>query len=64
MTLTKTVTCVIIDATNIDWESEISRYDPKLRALGPLFYIIIGSSLGALGKQLKKCKTRIRRCII
>jgi len=55
----QTVTCVIIDATDIDWESNISRYDPKLRALGPLFYIIIGSSIGALGKQLKNARQKL-----
>lgn len=55
----QTVTCVIIDATDIDWEGQISMYDPKLRALGPLFYILIGSSIGALGKQLKNARQRL-----
>jgi len=55
----QTVTCVIIDATDMDWEQQISRYDPKLRALGPLFYIIIGSSIGALGKQLKNARQEL-----
>ena len=59
----QTVTCVIIDATDIDWESNISRYDPKLRALGPLFYIIIGSSIGALGKQLKNARQRLEEVL-
>ena len=59
----QTVTCVIIDATDIDWEGQISRYDPKLRALGPLFYIIIGSSIGALGKQLKNARQRLEEVL-
>lgn len=52
----QTVTCVIIDATDIGWRGQIEKYDPKLRALGPLFYIIIGSSIGKLGKQLKSAR--------
>ena len=52
----QTVTCVIIDATDIDWYAEIARYDPKLRALGPVFYIIIGSSIGKLGKLLSDAR--------
>jgi hypothetical protein len=55
----QTVTCVIIDATNIDWKSQISRYDDKLRGLGPLFYIIIGSSIGKLGKLLSDARQNL-----
>ena len=52
----QTVTCVIIDATNIDWRGQIRQYDPKLRALGPVFYIIIGSSIGKLGTLLSEAR--------
>lgn len=54
----QTVSVVIIDATldKSQWEKSIKNYDSKLRALGPLFYILIGSSVGNLGKQLKKSR--------
>lgn len=52
----QTVSCVIMDATQTksQWISDIKQYDPKLRALGPLFYILIGANVGKLGKQLEK----------
>jgi len=57
----QTVSCVIIDATldKGQWKSSIKEYDPKLRALGPLFYILIGASVGELGKQLLKSKKQL-----
>ena len=55
----QTVTCVIIDATNIDWRGQIRQYDPKLRALGPVFYIIIGSSIGKLGTLLSEARQKL-----
>lgn len=57
----QTVSCVIIDATldKGQWKSSIKEYDPKLRALGPLFYILIGASVGELGKQLLKSKEQL-----
>lgn len=57
----QTVSCVIIDATlsKGQWKNSIKEYDPKLRALGPLFYILIGASVGELGKQLLKSKEQL-----
>ena len=57
----QTVSCVIIDATlnKGQWVRSIKEYDPKLRALGPLFYILIGASVGELGKQLLKSKKEL-----
>jgi len=55
----QTVTCIIIDATDTSWESQIGKYDPKLRALGPVFYILIGSSIGKLGKLLDDSRQQL-----
>ena len=56
------VTCVIMDATwgeKSKWMSQIEKYDPLLRKQGPLFYILIGSSIGELGKQLRKARNAL-----
>lgn len=61
----QTVSCLIMDATisKSEWRSSIKQYDPKLRALGPLFYILIGSSIGDLGKQLRKSKEELNEVL-
>ena len=61
----QTVSVVIIDATlsKSAWNSSIKNYDSKLRALGPLFYILIGSSVGALGAQLKKSRDQLEELL-
>ena len=57
----QTVSVIIIDATlnKGEWASALKEYDPKLRALGPVFYILIGSSVGEMKKQLDKSKNSL-----